>query len=137
MINPVEKGVSGAYSEFLEMGKRKQKFRLGVGLSQKKEYDVKKTFIVIKMAAGSVLCRSEKVLSLTCLLVCLLVLQIETSVKSEKYDIYVSKQLRMNDEYHLFNRVSIRPANNFGFKSRAKRYLAGRVQYTAKGTSTF
>ena len=59
------------------------------------------------------------------------------SVKSEKYDIYVSKQLRMNDEYHLFNRVSIRPGNNFGFKSRAKRYLAGRVQYTAKGTSTF
>ena len=89
------------------------------------------------MAAGSVLCRSAKVLSLTCLLVCLLVLLIETSVKSEKYDIYVSKQLRMNDEHHLFNRVSIRPANNFGFKSRAKRYLAGRVQYTAKGTSTF
>ena len=77
-----------------------------------------------KMAAGSVLCRSAKVLSLTCLLVCLLVLLIETSVKSEKYDIYVSKQLRMNDEYHLFNRVSIRPANNFGFKSRTKRYLA-------------
>ena len=45
MINPVEKGVSGAYSEFLEMGKRKPKFRLGVGLIPKKEYDVKKTFL--------------------------------------------------------------------------------------------
>ena len=85
------------------------------------------------MAAGSVLCRSAKVLSLTCLLVLL----VGASVKSEKYDIYVSKQLRMNDEYHLFNRVSDRPADNFGFKSRAKRYFAGRVQYTAKGTSTF
>ena len=78
---------------------------------QKKET----TTTTTKMAAGSVLCRSAKVLSLTCLLVCLLVLLIGTSVKSEKYDIYVSKQLRMNDEYHLFNRVSIRPANNFGF----------------------